>query len=50
MPVAPSATLTSPIVNVGAASSFVIVPVPESSAIVAPFAFERSRVNVSFVS
>ena len=50
MPVAPSATLMSLIVNVGAGSSFVIVPVPESSAIVAPFAFVRSRVNPSLVS
>jgi len=50
MPALPSAVLTSSTANLGAASSFVIVPAPESSAMVAPLALERSSVRCSSAS
>ena len=50
MPALPSTALTSSIANVGAASSFVIVPVPASSAIVAPTGVDRPAVRFSSAS
>jgi hypothetical protein len=50
VPALPSFMLTSLIVSVGAASSFVIVPTPVPSAIVAPLGAERLTVKFSFAS
>ncbi len=50
VPALPSATETSPIDRVGAASSSVMVPCPEPSAIVALAGFDRTTVKVSFAS
>ena len=46
----PSASETSPIASVGASSSFVIVPWPSPSRMVAPVGFVRVTRKVSSVS
>ncbi len=50
VPALPSATETSSIERVGAASSSVIVPAPEPSAIVALAGLDSPTVKVSFAS